>query len=74
MTESQAFIDDGVTGILYKQGDADDLYEKMLFAVNNLDKSKQMAQNGRKFMYENMTSEINADKVYEVYEEILKKS
>ena len=46
----------------------------MLFAVNNLDKSKQMAQNGRKFMYENMTSKINADKVYEVYEEILKKS
>ena len=70
---TKELIDDGVTGILYKQGDADDLYEKMLFAVNNLDKSKQMAQNGRKFMYENMTSEINADKVYEVYEEILKK-
>ena len=51
-----------------KNGDINDLWEKILWAVNNLEKSKKIANNGRSFMFQNMTAEINADKVYEKIE------
>ena len=63
----------GEIGILYEHGDVDDLCEKMLFAIENKQKSKDMAKKGRTYMFENMTAEINADKVYKVYKEILNK-
>lgn len=64
-------INDGQTGILYKQGDSDDLFEKIWFAINNKLKSKQIAKNGRSYMYENMSAEKNADEIYDLYNEIL---
>ena len=64
---------DGETGLLYEHGNSDDLCEKMIFAMTNIEKSKEMASAGRKFMIENMTAEINADNVYKVYKEVLKK-
>jgi hypothetical protein len=63
----------GEIGILYEYGDVDDLYEKMLLAIHNREKSKKIAQKGRKYMFDNMTAEINADNVYKVYKEILNK-
>lgn len=69
---TKELIKDGKTGILFKHEDIDDLYEKMLFAINNLDASRDIAENGQQYMFENMTAEINADKIYEVYSEILK--
>lgn len=69
---TKELIADKNTGILYKHGSSDDLYEKILEAINNINKSKEIAKNGQKFMVENMTAEINADNVYKVYNEILK--
>ena len=70
---TKELIDDGVTGILYRHGDSHDLYEKMLYVINNKEKSKEIANNGRKFMSENMTAEINADKIYELYNQVIYK-
>ena len=64
-------INDGVTGILYEQGNAEDLCEKMLFAINNKSKSIKIADSGRKYMFENMSAEKNADEIYDLYMEIL---
>ena len=64
-------IDDGTTGILYEQGNAEDLCEKMLYAINNKSKSRKIAESGRKYMFENMSAERNADEIYNLYMEIL---
>lgn len=64
-------INDGVTGILYEQGNAEDLCEKMLFAINNKSQSIEIADSGRKYMFENMSAEKNADEIYDLYMEIL---
>ena len=64
-------IDDGTTGILYEQGNVEDLCKKMLSAINNKSKSKEIATSGRQYMFENMSSERNADEIYDVYSEIL---
>lgn len=63
----------GEIGILYEHGDVDDLYEKMRLAIENRDKSKEIAKKGRTYMFDNMTAELNADNVYKVYQEILDK-
>jgi len=68
---TKELISDNKTGILYKHGDSDDLYKKMLDVINDRDNSKKIAANGRKFMSENMTAEINADNIYSLYKKIL---
>lgn len=64
-------IDDGVTGILYEQGNSKDLYEKILFAINNKSKSEEIAKYSRQYMFENMSAERNADEIYNLYMGIL---
>lgn len=64
-------IEDGVTGLFYEQGNSQDLCEKMLFAINNKSESKEMANNGRQYMFENMSAEKNADEICGLYNEIL---
>ncbi len=70
---TKELIDDGKTGILYELGNEEDLCEKIIFAIKNKEKSREIADRGRKFMIENMTAEKNADNVYKVYKDILKK-
>ena len=70
---TKELITDKKTGILYKHGDSDDLYKKMLYVINNKEESRKIADNGRRFMYENMTAEINADNIYSLYEDVLSK-
>ena len=61
------------TGLLYKQGDSDDLCDKMIYAIENKSIMKNIANEGRDYMFQNMTAEVNADKIYSLYKEILKK-
>ncbi len=68
---TKELINDGETGILYEHGNSQDLFEKMLLVVENIDNSKKIADNGRKFMSQNMTAEINADKIYSLYNEVI---
>lgn len=64
-------IDDKKTGLLYNQGSASDLYEKMKWIIENKQKSKEIAKAGQDYMVENMSSERNADEIYDLYQEIL---
>lgn len=68
---TKELIEDNETGILYKHGDTDDLAQKIIFAINNPNVSKRIANNGRQTMFENMTAEINADNVYNLYQDII---
>lgn len=63
---------DGKTGLLYEQGNADDLCDKICFALENKDKMREIAANGREKMHNEMTAEINAENIVNVYNEIIK--
>lgn len=58
-------------GLLYETGNVNDLYEKIKFAINNPEICRNMAISGRKYMYENMSAEKNADNIFKVYLELL---
>ena len=64
-------IDDGETGLLYEQGNPDDLCQKILFAIEHRDISSKIAAQGRQYMFEHMTAEINAKNILNVYSSIL---
>ncbi len=68
---TKELIDHNNTGILYSHGNSDDLAEKIIFAFENPDISKEIADKGRRVMFENMTAEINADNIYNLYQEIM---
>ena len=70
---TRELIQDGKTGLLYVQGNSDDLADKIIFAINNRDTAKKIAKEGRKYMFENMTAKINAHKIYSLYQSILSK-
>jgi glycosyltransferase involved in cell wall biosynthesis len=68
---TKELIDHGITGLLYTPGNADDLAEKILYALNHKEEMKVIADSGRKYMYENMTVFNNAKNVANVYKDIL---
>lgn len=59
------------TGLLYPYGNVDKLVEVIKFAIANKEKMRDIANEGRRFMFNNMTSEINAQKILEEYKLIL---
>lgn len=68
---TRELIKDTETGILYRQGDVVDLASKMSWAVNHIKDAKRIARKGCYHMADNMTSEINADNIYSLYNEII---
>ncbi len=66
-------ITDGVTGILYNKGNIDHLANKILLALNDRQLAKDIAHNGQEYAYKNFTADMNAAKVYEVYQYILQR-
>jgi glycosyltransferase involved in cell wall biosynthesis len=68
---TKELINNNKTGLLYQQGNSDDLAEKIIYAIEHPKISQQIAKNGRRYMFENMTAEKNADNIYKLYNEIL---
>lgn len=64
-------INDKVTGLLYKSGDADDLCKKLEYVITHLDEMKTIAQNGQAYMIENMTARRNATRIHELYQAVV---
>ena len=60
-------------GLLFKLHDSDDLFEKLKLAVENPEISKKIAKSGRHYAINNIGNEKNADKVFNIYNEILNK-
>lgn len=67
---TKELIEDGKTGLLYEHGNSDDLFNKMQWVLNNIDKSIQLSKKGREYMFNNMTAEKNADNVFKLYQRI----
>lgn len=64
-------IEDGKTGYLYKTGDAQNLVEKILEAVNDGEKSRKIARNGQIYAEKTYTKEKSISQMIHIYEEVL---
>ena len=66
------FLINNQTGLLYQSGDYIDLADKIEYALIHKEEMKKIAEQGRRYMFDNMTSEINADNIKKIYDDILK--
>ena len=63
--------DRGKYGLVFHHNNTDDLYEKLKYAFENVEELMNQREAVRKYALEHFTSDINANRVYELYEEIL---
>lgn len=61
-------------GLLYKQGSAADLADKIEELYNDRAKLKKIAQSGYNFSQNNFTPNTNVESIYNVFESIVKKN
>jgi glycosyltransferase involved in cell wall biosynthesis len=59
------------TGLLVKCGNTDDLADAMIRLLSDSNLRQEMGANGRKFVLENYTWDICAEKMLTVYRELL---
>lgn len=64
-------ISNGYNGLLYEQGNVEDLTKKIEFLINNREKIISMSKKGKEVAESKFTSKINADNIYNLYKEIL---
>jgi len=67
---NREWIDDGVNGWLFRDGDVDDLAEKILNAIKNRKSFKKLGEAARKTAEERADWKMNFGKLLETYERI----
>lgn len=63
-------IQDGKTGLLYRQGDSDDLANKIKWVTENKDNAKNIANYGQNHVKKMFTAKKNAKEVYDIYSKL----
>lgn len=58
-------------GYLYKSGDITDFANKLLFIINNIEDSRKVSFIAQKYAVEEFSIDNNANKILEVYKEVL---
>ncbi len=58
-------------GLIFKEGDIDDLSSKIKLLINNAVLRKDLAKKGRQRVLENFTQEIVAKKTYRIYQKMM---
>jgi len=66
-------IRNGITGFKYCSGSPESLAEKILYAIENPKKAREIALTGQSYMEKNMTAEQNAAAILKVYNQLVKK-
>lgn len=69
---TQELIEDGITGMLYKSGNVEDLTNKVMWIMDNRDQAKRIAKAGQKYVLTHCTAKRNASQVNKIYEKISK--
>ncbi len=64
-------VKDGVTGLLFSPGDADDLVTKIRWMMENPEKSARMGENARREYEEKYTPERNYRLLMDIYREVM---
>lgn len=65
-------LGDGEYGILYPYGKAEDLKDKIVYAIQNGEKMQHKAMLGRKYAVNKFTAGKNAEAIAEVFHEVVK--
>lgn len=65
-------VQDGLTGLVVKAGDVDDLAEKIIYVANNRERLVEMGKAGRKRFEQHFTIEEVAVQIDEIYKKVLK--
>lgn len=61
----------GDCGIIFKEGDVDELYSKIKMLINNKDLRMELAKKGRQRVLDNFTQEIVARETYRIYQKMM---
>lgn len=69
---TKELIRDGVTGLLYEQGNYTDLANKIIYAIENREVIREIAIKGQEYAVREFNSENYNDKLYELYQLVLK--
>ena len=64
-------VEDGVTGLHFSPGDAEDLSSKVCWAVDHPEAMRRMGTNARRVYEEKYTSNINYRHLIGIYEEAI---
>lgn len=67
-------IRDGQTGLLYRQGDVEDLARKILKIYSNPDKGKELAQNGLEYARTHFLPEDTVSRLNEIFIEVMSRN
>ncbi|MEJ8767646.1 glycosyltransferase family 4 protein [Oceanobacillus sp. HCA-5259] len=58
-------------GLVYEQGNYKSLAERLFYALNNKSEMIRVAEKAKKHSFENLTADLNAKKIYEVYKNLV---
>lgn len=67
---TRELLQDGKNGLLYRQGDPEDLCRKIAEALTDREKAREIARAGRNYTYHNFTADHNAESIYALYQSI----
>lgn len=62
----------GKYGLLYEYGKSEELAERIIYALNNIDKAKKLAKDGQEYALHNFTAKENANQIYKIYSQYFK--
>lgn len=70
-TEGTAELISDQYGLLYKQGDYNSLADQLMYAIDNIDRMKEIAISAKRYAMKNFTAEKNANNILEVYKNLI---
>ena len=70
---NKEIITDGTTGLIYHNGNVDELTDRLATLITDLPIRKRLSKNGQETALRRFSSKANSDAVFSLYKEILKK-
>ena len=67
-------VKDGVTGLLFRRGDAEDLADKIIMVLSDRNLAQSLVSNAKELVKERYSWPVIADKMEDLYEKTLKQS
>lgn len=68
---TKEIIEDNNNGLLYKQEEYLDLYNKLKYAINNKEEMKRIAINGQQYAIDKFSDKCNAESIIEEYYKLM---
>lgn len=70
-TATSELIQDGFNGLLYEEGNINQLSEKIIRLIDNSDERYKLGKNAKEYVLNNFSNKKNADEIYAMYTNLL---